>query len=234
MPRNPRSRAIQIRGAAAVHAAAAATVEDVRRAYYESGVPPTYWITELQVDPPQLIVSDDATSNLYRVPVQLDGSSVTFGAPVQVEAVITDMPAPAKTAASRGVPRGAEARIAAAIADGKIPRSRAAHYRALAAAGDDLSVLDTLAGTPGLVLAGGAQEDAEDALYRSLFGGGPAGAPQAASGVQAGEDAAYGRLFGRPGRSRTRPATPPCTRRWSRTGPPLISASPLRRRPRPR
>ena len=45
--------------------AAGVTVEDVRLAYYEAdGTPMTYWITAMQLNPPQLIVSDDATGNL--------------------------------------------------------------------------------------------------------------------------------------------------------------------------
>jgi hypothetical protein len=127
----------------------------------------------MQLDPPQLIVSDDASGNLYRMPLTIDGSTVTFGAPVEVQRVFTDMPAPAKTTASGRGRNGPEARIAAAVASGKIPSSRAAHYRALAASGNDLAVLDQLVAVPGAgQVAASKTQDDEDAYYRSLFGGG--------------------------------------------------------------
>lgn len=88
----------------------------------------------MQLNPPQLIVADEATSNLYRVPLAINGSTVTFGAPVEVERIFTDMPAPApaKTAASGRPARGTEERISAAVAAGRIPASRAKFYRDLA------------------------------------------------------------------------------------------------------
>ena len=177
----PRNQPIKIRGVAP--APAAANVEDVRRAFYENpSTPMTQWISEIQLDPPRLIVNDDASGDLYRVPLTINGSTVTFGAPVEVQRVFTDMPAPAKTAASRGSGRGAEAIIAAAVSAGRIPASRAAHYRSLAADGRDISVLDTLAAVPGVgQIAASAAQDAEDADYRGLFGGTPGGGPRAAA-----------------------------------------------------
>jgi len=194
----PRNRPTQIRGAAS--APAAVSVEDVRRAYYESAfTPQTCWIAEMQLDPPQLIVSDDATSKLYRVPLKIDGSSFTFGAAVEVEKVFTDAPAPAKTAASRGPGRGSEAIIAAAVSAGRIPASRAAHYRSLAAAGRDISVLDTLAAAPGIgQLAASAAQDAEDADYAALFGGTPGSGPRAVSAAQPSDDDVYEAIYGAP------------------------------------
>jgi len=178
-----------------------------------ASTPATYWIAEMQLDPPQLIVCDDATSNLYRVPLTINGSDITFGDPVEVQRVFTDIPAPAKTAASGRPARGTaqpvsaaeapedadyrrlfggspvqvqaardvsaarapaarprretEARIAAAIAGGKIPRSRAPFYRQLAAEGDDLARLDMLAGG---TIPAGAAEDPEDDVYKALYG----------------------------------------------------------------
>ena len=197
----PRNQPIKIRGAASTPAAV--SVDDVSRAFYENAsTPPTYWITEMQLDPPQLIVCDDATSNLYRVPLTINGSSITFGAPVQVQRVFTDAPAPAKTAASRGPVRANEAIIAAAVSAGRIPASRAGHYRTLAAAGHDISVLDTLAAAPGLGQHATAAEDAEDAAYRALFGGTPGSGPRAVSAAQASDDAVYDYMFG------TRPDEP--------------------------
>jgi len=82
--------------------AAGITTEDVRRAYYEQ--PSTsfaMWITEMQLDPPMLIVADEATNNIYRVPVTIKGGDITFGDPVQVVVEYQDVPA--KTAAARKV-----------------------------------------------------------------------------------------------------------------------------------
>ena len=54
------------------------TVEDVRRAYYEAdSTPMTSWITAMQLDPPQLIVSDDSSGDLYRVPVAIGADGVS-------------------------------------------------------------------------------------------------------------------------------------------------------------
>jgi len=188
----------------------------VKRAFYENAsTPMTYWIAEMQLDPPQLIVCDDATSNLYRVPLTINGSDITFGQPVQVQRVFTDAPAPAKTAASRGPGRGSEAIIAAAISAGRIPASRAGHYRSLAAAGRDISVLDTLAAAPGVgKLAASATQEAQDAEYFKLFGGTPGSGPRAVSAAQAAEDdnAAYDRLF--PAAQALEPLSPEFRRLW--------------------
>ena len=60
----------------------AVTEEDVRRAYYAAGgAPPSWWITELQMDPTQLIVADEQSQKVYRVPFTISGSGVEFGDP---------------------------------------------------------------------------------------------------------------------------------------------------------
>src|SRR5512135_2941713 len=82
--------------------AAAITELDVRRAYYEAaGVAQTFWITELQMDPAQLIVADEATSKVYRVPFHIDAASggVSFEDPQEVSIRYEDLGA---LAASRG------------------------------------------------------------------------------------------------------------------------------------
>lgn len=57
----------------------AVTEEDVRRQYYATaGAPQSWWITELQMHPPQLIVADEQSGKIYRVGYQIDGSAVTF------------------------------------------------------------------------------------------------------------------------------------------------------------
>ena len=195
-------RGTPIRATAPVQAAAAGvTTEDVRRAYYDaSSTPMSWWITELQMDPPQLIVCDEATASIYRVPVAIAGADVSFGTPVPVERVFTDMPASGKTAAARWgspvaakagrpAPRGVEEHIQAAVKAGKIPASRAPHYRQLAASGTDLgAVFGSLAAVPALAGASAPQDPAAVA-YRQLFGDTPGDDPQHVSAAAEPADA---------------------------------------------
>jgi hypothetical protein len=61
------------------------TEEDVRRAYYATaGAPLTWWITELQMDPPQLIVAAEDTGKLYRVPYAIEGAAIDFGGAAEI------------------------------------------------------------------------------------------------------------------------------------------------------
>jgi peptidoglycan hydrolase-like protein with peptidoglycan-binding domain len=56
------------------------TEEDVRRAYYaQAGAPQSWWITELQMAPTQLIVADEEDGAIYRVPFTINGAAVEFG-----------------------------------------------------------------------------------------------------------------------------------------------------------
>lgn len=57
--------------------------EDIRRKYYEAAGY-SMWITEMQLDPLQLVVCDDATGKHFRVPVALSGGEFTFSDPVEV------------------------------------------------------------------------------------------------------------------------------------------------------
>ncbi|MDL4812808.1 hypothetical protein [Actinomadura opuntiae] len=86
---------------------AGVTTDDVRRAFYDSEYGKSWdiWITELQLDPElQLIVVDDASGKLQRVPVVVgtgDGEdAVTFGDPVPVVVRYEDAPATANAAAA--------------------------------------------------------------------------------------------------------------------------------------
>jgi hypothetical protein len=73
----------------------AVSEEDVRRAYYAAeGVPPTWWITELQMSPTQLMVTD-GDGRMYRVPFTIAGAGVEFGEPDELAGM-------ADLAASRG------------------------------------------------------------------------------------------------------------------------------------
>ena len=92
----------------------AATIEDVRRAYYDNpATPMTYWITEIQLSPLQLIVADEASNLMYRVPVTVDGADVQFGDPVPVQVAYLDAPPPDTAAASAGAPSGRALAVAA-------------------------------------------------------------------------------------------------------------------------
>jgi hypothetical protein len=69
------------------------TTEDVRRAYYDN--PDTsyaMWITELQLDPLQLIVCDEGSGAVFRVPISAAKGELTFGDPVPVSIEYVDKP----------------------------------------------------------------------------------------------------------------------------------------------
>jgi hypothetical protein len=57
----------------------AITEEDVRRAYYASSIDPTWWISELQMSPTQLVVSA-GDGKIYRVPFHIEGDGIEFDA----------------------------------------------------------------------------------------------------------------------------------------------------------
>lgn len=71
--------------------AAGVSVEDVRRAYYDNA-PQQTWITEIQLDPLQLIVMDDDTGGHARVPIEVNGDAFRFGTPVPVTVQYVDAP----------------------------------------------------------------------------------------------------------------------------------------------
>ena len=84
------------------------TVDDVRREFYEEA-PWSQWIVELQLgaDGPVLIVIDDSTGQLYRVPVMLDEAEpgeVEFGESVAV--LVSYVNAPDQTAEAAAFPAG--------------------------------------------------------------------------------------------------------------------------------
>jgi hypothetical protein len=90
---------------------AAVDTEDVRRAYYDGPGHGSWnwWVQAIYVDPPQLIVCNDETGDLYRVDYATSGDEVTFADPVRVRIEYTDVPAaiaaarsPAVVFASRG------------------------------------------------------------------------------------------------------------------------------------
>jgi len=78
--------------------AAGVTTEDVRRAYYD-GVSWSQWITEMELDPLQLIVMDDDTGGTFRVPVSIDGETPAFADPVEVSVTYVDKKSPSGVAA---------------------------------------------------------------------------------------------------------------------------------------
>lgn len=78
---------------------ASVSVEDISRRYYETAGY-SMWITEMQVDPLQLIAADDGTGKYYRIPVELSGDQFTFGDPQEVAIAYQDVKAVAKAAAT--------------------------------------------------------------------------------------------------------------------------------------
>jgi hypothetical protein len=63
--------------------------EDIRRKYYETAGHNT-WITEMQLDPLQLVVCDDASGKYFRVGVTLKGGEISFASPVEVAVQYVD------------------------------------------------------------------------------------------------------------------------------------------------
>lgn len=74
--------------------AAGVTSEDVRRKYYESAGW-SMWIVQMDLDPLQLIVTNDDDGSYSRIPLVLNGEDVEFGAAVAVEMVFVDKATPA-------------------------------------------------------------------------------------------------------------------------------------------
>lgn len=115
--------------------AAGVSSEDVRRAYYENA-PYAVWICEMQLDPLQLITVNDETAEYARVPVVLDGDTVTFGEAVPVVIQYIDKPAQGQqTAASVLVfASRAESRPGQPSAPGGTPQTPAEAIRRVAKA----------------------------------------------------------------------------------------------------
>lgn len=87
--------------------AAGTSVDDIRRAYYESLDQNQFWwwIREVRVDPPELIVDDDE-GGLYRVTYSIANDEVTFSDPQKVKIEYIDVTASAgfRVAAKWGTP----------------------------------------------------------------------------------------------------------------------------------
>jgi hypothetical protein len=79
--------------------AAGVSSEDVRRAYYENA-PYSVWICEMQLEPLQLITVNDDDGQYARVPIVLNGDTVTFGESVPVVIEYVDKPQGQQTTAS--------------------------------------------------------------------------------------------------------------------------------------
>jgi hypothetical protein len=91
--------------------AAGVTTEDVRRAYYALGSNSySMWITEMQLSPPQLIVCNETDDTVYRVPVTIKGTDITFGDAVQVQVEYQDVAAARSTGAVLVFASAAESR----------------------------------------------------------------------------------------------------------------------------
>lgn len=83
-----------------VKVAAAITTEDIRRKFYEIHATDAVWISEMQMDPLQLITMDDSTGDFARVPVTINGEDVEFGDAVPVKMVFQDAPQTAAASAN--------------------------------------------------------------------------------------------------------------------------------------
>lgn len=70
---------------------AAVTAEDIRREYYEDANM-MCWITEMVMDPMQLIVRDESTGEIFRVPFAIDGKNIVFSEPIEVDIEYVDAP----------------------------------------------------------------------------------------------------------------------------------------------
>lgn len=83
--------------------AAGTTTENIRRAYYENPVAGVWsWIREIELDPLTLIV-DDEDGGLFRVPVTVSGTEISFGTPESVRVEYVAAGAEGATSASRPV-----------------------------------------------------------------------------------------------------------------------------------
>lgn len=71
--------------------AAGVTTEDIRREYYDTA-PYSVWIKEFELDPLQLIVTDEADGSYARIPVTLENGEFTFGEAIPVEIEYVDKP----------------------------------------------------------------------------------------------------------------------------------------------
>lgn len=96
---------------------ASVSVEDISRQYYESAGY-SMWITAMHVDPLELIASDDATGKFYRIPVQTDGDSFTFGEATEVAINYVEVPVAAKALPHRWSDRKAALKAAGKAPDG--------------------------------------------------------------------------------------------------------------------
>lgn len=85
---------------------ASVNVEDVRRSFYETVAAPGtdhywWWIRTVQIEPQQVIVDDDDSGELYRIPYSIVNDEVEWGDPVAVEIEYVDLPEDAAIAAKQ-------------------------------------------------------------------------------------------------------------------------------------
>lgn len=156
--------------------AASVSEEFVRRAYVNSGAPATWWITEVQLDPPQLIVADQATGKAYRVPVSIFGSQIRFGDPVEFTPAQARPAASVRASAAAGGndmtdspsrrALAAHDTILRAARRGAITPETALKYAHRAARGEDVSHLDICDG----ITAAAAPSDLGGQILSILMG----------------------------------------------------------------
>jgi hypothetical protein len=83
---------------------ASVSVEDISRQYYETAGY-SMWITQMHVDPLELIVADDSDGKLYRVPVEMGkAGAFAFGDAQEVAIEYKDVKTPAGSKAAASMP----------------------------------------------------------------------------------------------------------------------------------
>ncbi|MGZ9830216.1 phage protease [Tsukamurella ocularis] len=146
--------------------AAAATVEDIRRAYYDREQNYDLWIEEIQLAPLQLIVVDDADGTRARIAVAVDpeqdgDAAITFGEPVPVVVRYDDVAAPA---ASEGGQQVAASKLRFASRTESRPTHRATTE------GETMAQRIAAAEASGDATSGGGLTDDQKAKLREVLG----------------------------------------------------------------
>lgn len=146
--------------------AAAATVEDIRRAYYDREQNYDLWIEEIQLAPLQLIVVNDADGTRARIAVAVDpeqdsDAAITFGEPVPVVVRYDDVAAPA---ASEGGQQVAASKLRFASRTESRPAQRATTE------GETMAQRIAAAEASGDATSGGGLTDDQKAKLREVLG----------------------------------------------------------------
>jgi hypothetical protein len=138
--------------------------EVVRRSYYEQAGPDQFWwwIRSMFMDPNELIVEDEESGDLFRVPFETKGEKVEFGEATAVKVVYKDKPAkdqPEKTTASFVAPPAPKGRPLVVYANRAESRPDKEDHMAVQSDVDPVALRTTL----------GLAEDASDDEVRTAL-----------------------------------------------------------------